>query len=106
MKSLDRCRINVAAVCVGQARRILHEATRYAVERRQFGQPIGNYQLIQAMLADSQAELYASESMLRDVTRRFDTGDRVSLAASCAKMFCSEMEIGRAPRREGVCQSV
>src|SRR3546814_10293946 len=50
--------------------------------------------LIQAMLADSQAELYASESMLRDVTRRFDTGDRVSLEASCAKMFCSEM-VGR-----------
>src|SRR3546814_7692391 len=61
MKSLDRGRINVAAVCVGQARRILHEATRYAVERRQFGQPIGNYQLIQAMLADRQAELRSEE---------------------------------------------
>ena len=94
MKSLDRGRINVASVCVGQARRILYEATRYAVERKQFGEPIGNFQLIQAMLADSQADLYAAECMLRDVARRYDTGERVSLEASCAKMFCSEM-VGR-----------
>lgn len=94
MKSLDRGRINVAAVCVGQARRILFEATRFAVERRQFGQPIGSYQLIQAMLADSQADLYAAECMLRDVARRYDAGERVSLEASCAKLFCSEM-VGR-----------
>lgn len=94
MKSLDRGRINVAAVCVGQGRRILHEATRYAVERKQFGEPIGNFQLVQAMLADSQADLYAAECMLRDVARRYDRGERVSLEASCAKMFCSEM-VGR-----------
>lgn len=94
MKSLDRGRINVAAVCVGQGRRILHEATRYAVEREQFGEPIGNFQLIQAMLADSKADLYAAECMLRDVARRYDSGERISLEASCAKMFCSEM-VGR-----------
>jgi acyl-CoA dehydrogenase len=94
MKSLDRGRINVASVCVGQARRLLHEATRYAVERKQFGQCIGNFQLIQAMLADSQADLYAAECMIRDVARRYDSGERVSLEASCAKMFCSEM-VGR-----------
>jgi acyl-CoA dehydrogenase len=94
MKSLDRGRINVASVCVGQARRILYEATRYATERIQFGELIGNFQLIQAMLADSQADLYAAECMLRDVARRYDTGERVSLEASCTKMFCSEM-VGR-----------
>lgn len=94
MKSLDRGRINVACVAVGQARRILHEATRYAVEREQFGQAIGDFQLIQAMLADSQADLYAAECMLRDVARRYDAGERVSLEASCTKMFCSEM-VGR-----------
>jgi acyl-CoA dehydrogenase len=94
MKSLDRGRINVACVCVGQARRILFEATRYATERTQFGQAIGNFQLIQAMLADSQAELYAAECMLRDVARRYDRGERVSLEAACAKMFCSEV-VGR-----------
>jgi acyl-CoA dehydrogenase len=94
MKALDRGRINIGSVCVGQARRILHEATQYAVQRRQFGQPIGEFQLIQAMLADSQADLYAAESMLRDVARRHDAGERVSLEASCTKMFCSEM-VGR-----------
>ena len=94
MKSLDRGRINVASVCVGQARRILYEATRYASERKQFGEPIGNFQLIQAMLADSQADLYAAECMLLDVASRYDSGEHVSLEASCTKMFCSEM-VGR-----------
>ena len=94
MNSLDRGRISVTTACVGQGRRILHEATKYAVERKQFGQPIGEFQLIQAMLADSQADLYAAECMLRDVARRYDAGDRVSLEASCAKMFASEM-VGR-----------
>ncbi|MEM5386648.1 acyl-CoA dehydrogenase family protein [Paraburkholderia phymatum] len=94
MKSLDRGRINVASVCVGQARRILHEATQYAVNRTQFGQPLADFQLIQAMLADSQADLYAAECMLRDIARRYDGGERVSLEASCCKLFCSEM-VGR-----------
>lgn len=94
MKCLDRGRINISSVCVGQARRILHEATRYAVERHQFDQPIADFQLVQAMLADSQAELYAAECMVRDVARRYDSGERVSLEASCAKMFASEM-VGR-----------
>ncbi|NNM71612.1 acyl-CoA dehydrogenase family protein [Enterovirga aerilata] len=94
MKSLDRGRINVASVCVGQARRILHEGIRYAAERKQFGQPIGQFQLVQAMLADSQADLYAAECMLRDVAKRYDAGERVSLEASCTKMFASEM-VGR-----------
>lgn len=94
MKSLERGRINVATVCVGQARRILHEAVRYAIERKQFGQSIGQFQLIQAMLADSHADLYAAECMLKDVAQRFDTGERVSLEASSCKMFASEM-VGR-----------
>ncbi|WP_114955101.1 acyl-CoA dehydrogenase family protein [Sphingosinicella terrae] len=94
MKALDRGRINVASVCVGQGRRLLHEATTYAVERKAFGTRIGDFQLIQAMLADSQADLYAAECMLKDVARRYGSGERVSLEASCAKMFCSEM-VGR-----------
>jgi acyl-CoA dehydrogenase len=94
MKSLDRGRINVAATCIGQGRRILYEAIRYAGERKQFGQRIGDFQLIQAMLADSQADLYASECMLRETARRLDAGKRVSTEASCLKMFASEM-VGR-----------
>jgi len=98
MKSLDRGRITIAAVCVGQARRIIYEATRYASERKQFGKAIGEFQLIQAMLADSQADLYAAESMVRETARRHDRGERVSMEASCCKMFASEM-VGRVADR-------
>lgn len=94
MKVLDRGRIHISSVCVGQAERILHEALRYAMAREQFGKPIGEFQLIQAMLADSKAELYAARSMMKETARRFDLGERVSLEASCAKMFASEM-VGR-----------
>jgi len=94
MKSLDRGRINIAALCVGQGRRILHDAVAFALERQQFGKPIAEFQLVQAMLADSKAELYAAECMVMDTARRCDDGQDVSALASCAKMFCSEM-VGR-----------
>lgn len=94
MKVLDRGRLHIGAVCVGQARRILHEALNYATAREQFGQPIAEFQLVQAMLADSQAELLAAESMGRATAKRYDAGERVSLEASCCKMFSAEM-VGR-----------
>lgn len=94
MKSLDRGRVNIASVCVGQGRRILHEAIQYAKQRMQFGKAIAEFQLIQAMLADSQADLYAAECMVRETARRLDNGEPVSLEASCCKMFASEM-VGR-----------
>lgn len=98
MSVLDRGRLNVAAVCVGQARRIQYEAVRYACERKQFGHPIAHFQLIQAMLADSEADIYAAETMVRETARRLATGERVSLEASCTKMFASEM-VGRVADR-------
>lgn len=98
MKVLDRGRIGVAAAAIGQARRLLHEGLTYAMERRQFGRAIGEFQLVQAMLADSKAELYAAESMVRDAARRFDAGERISTEASCCKMFATEM-VGRVADR-------
>lgn len=98
MKVLDRGRLNVTAACVGQARRILHEALSYARQREQFGQPIVEFQLVQAMLADSSAEIYAAECMVRDAARRYDAGERISLEASCCKMFAAEM-VGRVADR-------
>ena len=62
MKVLDRGRLHISAVACGMAQRILNEAVAYARERKQFGKRIGDFQLIQAMLADSQAELYAGWS--------------------------------------------
>jgi acyl-CoA dehydrogenase len=91
MKVLDKGRIHVAAVCVGAAERILEEALRYAMERRQFGRPIADFQLVQAMLADSKAEVYAARCMVIDSARRRDAGENVSTEASCAKLFASEM---------------
>ena len=91
MKVLDKGRIHLAAVCVGVAERILEEALRYAAQRQQFGQRIAEFQLVQAMLADSKAEIYAARCMVLDAARRRDDGLPVSTEASCAKMFASEM---------------
>jgi acyl-CoA dehydrogenase len=91
MKVLDKGRIHIAAICVGVAERILADALRYAIERHQFGKPIAQFQLVQAMLADSKAELYAARCMVVDAARRRDEGLDVATEASCAKMFASEM---------------
>jgi acyl-CoA dehydrogenase len=97
MKVLDRGRLHVSALSCGLAQRVLNESVAYARERKQFGQRIGDFQLVQAMLADSQAELYAGWSMVQDCARRYDakpagqSDPDVSMRASCAKMFCTEM---------------
>ena len=91
MKALDKSRIHIAALCTGVAQRMLDDALRYAMERKQFGQPIAEFQLVQAMLADSKAELYAAQCMTLDAASRRDRGENVSTFASCAKMFASEM---------------
>lgn len=91
MKVLDKGRLQIAAVCVGVAERMLDDALRYAVERRQFGQPIAEFQLVGAMLADSRTEIYAARSMVVDAARRRDDGDDVATEASCCKLFASEM---------------
>jgi acyl-CoA dehydrogenase len=104
MKVLDRGRLHISAVACGMAQRILNEAVAFARERKQFGKRIGDFQLIQAMLADSQAELYAGWSMAQDCALRYDAkpagkGDPdVSMRASCAKLFCTEM-VGRVADR-------
>lgn len=91
MKVLEKGRIHIAAVAVGVARRMLRDALDYAMQRKQFGQPISDFQLVQAMLADSQAEIYAAECMTLDAARRRDDGRDVAVEASCAKMFATEM---------------
>jgi acyl-CoA dehydrogenase len=91
MRVLDKGRLHIAAVCTGAAERMLDDALRYAVERRQFGKPIADFQLVQAMLADSRTEIYAARSMVLDAARRRDEGEDVSTEASCCKLFASEM---------------
>ncbi len=104
MKVLDRGRLHLSALACGVAQRVLNESVAYAKQRKQFGQRIGDFQLIQAMLADSQAELYAGWSMVLDCARRYDAkapgaaDPDVSMRASCAKLFCTEM-VGRVADR-------
>lgn len=105
MKVLDRGRLHISAVACGMAQRILNEAVAYARERKQFGKRIGDFQLVQAMLADSQAELYAGWSMVQDAALRYDakgapsvSNPHVSMLASCCKLFCTEM-VGRVADR-------
>ncbi|MGF2075717.1 acyl-CoA dehydrogenase family protein, partial [Enterococcus casseliflavus] len=70
MKVLDRARLNIASVCTGIAQRLLDEALAYAKERKQFGKAISEFQLIQAMLADSKTEIYAARSMVLEAARK------------------------------------
>jgi acyl-CoA dehydrogenase len=98
MQVLDRGRLHISGVCVGVAERLIGESVTYAREREQFGQKIGDFQLIQAMLADSKTETYAARCMVIDAARRRDLGQNVTLESSCAKYYASEM-VGRVADR-------
>ncbi len=91
MKVLDKARLTIAAVCVGAADRMLDDTLHYVMERRQFGQPVGEFQLVQAMLADCRTELLAARSMTVESARQRDAGEDVTLEASCCKYYASEM---------------
>ncbi len=91
MSVLDKGRLHISAVCTGMAERLVQEMTHYALERVQFGKPIAEHQLIQALMADSQAEAYAARCMILDAARRRDAGENVTMLASCCKLFAAEM---------------
>ncbi|MEN3976355.1 acyl-CoA dehydrogenase family protein [Emcibacter sp. SYSU 3D8] len=98
MKTLDRGRLHISALCVGVSQRLVEESVRYAIDRKQFGQAIADFQLIQAMLADSRTESYAAQCMVLDAARNYDAGNRnVGDIAAC-KYFASEM-VGRVADR-------
>jgi len=94
MKVLDRGRLHISATCVGVSERLIRDSVKYAAERVQFGKPIGEFQLVQAMLADSRTEAYAARCMVLDAARKKDLGQNVSTEAACCKMFASEA-VGR-----------
>jgi acyl-CoA dehydrogenase len=98
MQVLDRGRLHIASVCCGVAERLIEECVSYAGERKQFGQPIASFQMIQAQMADSRTEAYAARCMILDAAKRRDAGENVTMLASCAKLFASEM-VGRVADR-------
>ena len=91
MKVLNKQRLHLAALCTGPAQRMLDLAIAHTRQREQFGQPVANFQLVQAMVADSQTDIYAARTMILDAARARDRGEDVSLSASMCKYFASEM---------------
>jgi acyl-CoA dehydrogenase len=91
MKVLDKGRIHIAALCVGMAERLILESVSYAKSRQQFGTAISEFQLVQAMIADSQADTLAARALVLETARQRDRGEPVIMQAACAKMFASEM---------------
>src|ERR1700759_4203702 len=91
MTSLARGRVHIAALAVGAAQRALDESVAYAATATQGGTPIGNFQLVQAMLADQQTGAMAGRSLVRDAARMWVTDQDRRIAPSAAKVFCTEM---------------
>jgi acyl-CoA dehydrogenase len=98
MQVLDRGRLHISSVCVGVAERLIADCVAYASERRQFGQPIAGFQLIQGMIADSKTEAMAARALTLESARKRDAGESVTLEAAAAKYFASEM-VGRVADR-------
>lgn len=90
MKVLNKQRIHLAALCVGPAIRMLDEALRHVTTRRQFGQPVAGFQLVQAMIADCQVDIHAARALVLETARARDDGRDVTLQASICKLFASE----------------
>jgi len=98
MKVLDKGRLHISALSIGIAERLISDSLNYSIERKQFGQSIAEFQLIQGMLADSQTETYAAQCMVADTARRRDTGENVATLAASCKLFATEM-VGRVADR-------
>jgi acyl-CoA dehydrogenase len=98
MRVLDRGRLHIAAVCAGMAERLIADAVAYALERRQFGKAIAEFQLIQAMIADSKAETMAAKALVLEAAAQMDAGESITLEAAAAKYIASET-VGRVADR-------
>ena len=91
MKVLNKQRLHLAALCTGPAIRMLDLAVSHAARRRQFGQAVASFQLVQAMIADCRTEIFAARSMILEAARARDRGEDVALSASMCKYYASEM---------------
>jgi acyl-CoA dehydrogenase len=91
MKVLNKQRIHLAALCTGPAIRMLDDAVRFVTERKQFGQVLADFQLVQAMIADCQTDIHAARALILETARKRDLGEDVTMQASICKYFASEM---------------
>lgn len=98
MRVLDRGRLHIAAVCVGISERLIADAVAYATERKQFGKALAEFQLVQAMIADSKTETMAARALMLETAALKDSGASITLEAAAAKYFASET-VGRVADR-------
>jgi len=91
MKALNKQRINLSALSTGPAIRMLNDAVAYAKERRQFDKAIGEFQLVQAMLAECKVEIEAARALILETARKRDRGEDVAMDVSLCKYFSTEM---------------
>jgi acyl-CoA dehydrogenase len=91
MTSLARGRVHIAALAVGTAQRALDESVAYAATATQGGTPIGEFQLVQAMLADQQTGVLAGRALVRETAQRYVSGEDRRIGPSAAKLYCTEM---------------
>ncbi|MBS0362821.1 MAG: acyl-CoA dehydrogenase family protein [Proteobacteria bacterium] len=98
MQVLDRGRLHISAVCIGVAERLIKDCVAYMAERKQFGQALSNFQLLQGMIADSKTEALAAKALTMETARKRDAGQSVTMEAAAAKYFASEM-VGRVADR-------
>ncbi|WP_031469182.1 acyl-CoA dehydrogenase family protein [Sciscionella sediminilitoris] len=91
MTSLARGRVHIAALAVGTAQRALDESVAYAASATQGGTPIGDFQLVQAMLADQQTGVLAGRALVRETARNYVSGADRRIGPSAAKLYCTEM---------------
>ena len=94
MQVLDRGRLHISAVCVGVAERLIRDSVEYASGRKQFGQNLSQFQLVQGMIADCKTESLAAKALTMETARKRDAGESVTMEAAAAKYFASEM-VGR-----------
>ena len=98
MRVLDRGRLHISAVCIGVAERLIADCVAYATERKQFGKPISEHQLIQAMIADSKTEALAARALVIETAATKDDGGDVVMESAASKYYASEM-VGRVADR-------
>ncbi len=94
MQVLDKGRLHISALCVGVAERLIADSVAYAAERKQFGQSLSGFQLVQGMIADCKTEALAARALTMETARKRDAGQNVTMEGAAAKYFASEM-VGR-----------
>lgn len=97
-RTLDAGRLTVASNSLGQMRRAIDEACLYASQRKQFGQPIADFQLVQGLIADAETDWFAAHSTVMAAAGLYDRGAHSPRTAACAKYFASEA-LGRVADR-------